>query len=78
MGIVIEPILDIYHPNEQAIFRELWHLHTIKILVEKCIELLVLVFIDYKNTFDIITKPALIAETTIATPQEHECFIRPL
>ncbi|CAG9840233.1 unnamed protein product [Diabrotica balteata] len=48
-----------YEPKEQAVFRAGYgtndHLHTIKILIEKCIEYnipLVLAFVDYEKAFD--------------------------
>lgn len=53
--------LDFYQPREQAGFRAGYgvndHLHTIKILIEKCVEYnkpLVLIFVDYEKAFDTV------------------------
>jgi hypothetical protein len=57
----LTPKLDFYQPKEQAGFRRGYgtndHLHTIKILIEKCIEYnipLVLAFVDYEKAFDTV------------------------
>ena len=59
--------LDLYQPAEQAGFRKGYgtndHLHTIKILIEKCVEYnkpLVLVFIDYEKAFDTVDHLAML------------------
>lgn len=60
--------LDLYQPIEQAGFRKGYgtndHLHTIKILIEKCIEYnkpLVLIFVDYEKAFDTVDHHSMLS-----------------